>query len=74
MIRSFSIFGLCILGFAICLPGCEEKPRARMRPPGPESLIGSPAPDIAEDDLQGKPLKLSDYRGQVVVLSFWAEY
>ena len=32
--------------------------------------IGKTAPDIVGDDLDGKPLKLSDYRGKVVVLDF----
>ena len=33
--------------------------------------IGKPAPDIAGDDLDGKPFKLSDYKGKVVLLDFW---
>jgi len=36
--------------------------------------VGKPAPEIAGDDLDGKPLKLSDHRGKVVVLSFWATW
>jgi hypothetical protein len=36
--------------------------------------IGKTAPDIAGDDLDGKPLKLSDYRGKVVVLDFWGHW
>ena len=34
--------------------------------------IGEPAPEISGVDLDGKPMKLSDYRGKVVLLSFWA--
>ncbi|MBI3410475.1 MAG: redoxin domain-containing protein [Planctomycetes bacterium] len=74
MARSHFISGFCILSVALCLPGCEEKPRARQRPPGLETLIGNLAPDMRDVDLQGNPLMLSDYRGRVVVLSFWAEY
>lgn len=74
MTRNLRTTTLCILIIAFCLPGCEEKPRSRQRAPGPEALIGSQVPEIAADDLQGKPLKLSDYRGRVIVLSFWAEY
>jgi hypothetical protein len=33
--------------------------------------IGKPVPDIAGDDLDGKPFKLSDYKGKVVLLDFW---
>ena len=33
---------------------------------------GKPAPAIEGQDVDGKPIKLSDYRGKVVVLDFWA--
>jgi thiol-disulfide isomerase/thioredoxin len=32
--------------------------------------IGSIAPEIVGDDVLGKPMKLSDYRGKVVLLNF----
>ena len=34
--------------------------------------IGQVAPEIEGKDSDGKPFKLSDYRGKVVVLDFWA--
>jgi RNA polymerase sigma factor (sigma-70 family) len=37
-------------------------------------IPGKPAPEIAGVDLDGKPLKLSDYRGKVVVLVFWGSW
>lgn len=33
--------------------------------------VGAPAPDFDARDLDGKPLRLVDYRGRVVLLSFW---
>lgn len=36
--------------------------------------VGKPAPEIAGVDLSGKELKLSDYRGKIVVLSFWGSW
>src|SRR5262245_27843174 len=33
--------------------------------------IGANAPDIVGEDLEGKPLRLSDFRGKVVLLAFW---
>ena len=36
--------------------------------------IGMQAPDIAGEDLNGVPFKLSDYRGKVVVLDFWGDW
>jgi peroxiredoxin len=35
--------------------------------------VGQAAPEITGEDLDGQPLKLSDYRGKVVVLVFWAD-
>ncbi len=35
---------------------------------------GKPAPEIAGVDFDGKPLKLSDYRGKVVALVFWGSW
>jgi peroxiredoxin len=36
--------------------------------------IGKPAPNIAAEDLAGTSFKLSDYRGKVVLLVFWASW
>ncbi len=36
--------------------------------------IGSLAPDFVLDDLAGKPVQLSDLRGSVVVINFWASW
>ena len=33
--------------------------------------VGKPAPEIAGVDLDGRPMKLSDYRGKVVAVVFW---
>jgi peroxiredoxin len=33
-----------------------------------------PAPDFSLTDLSGHPLRLSDYRGKVVILDFWATW
>jgi peroxiredoxin len=40
------------------------------RPP----LVGGPAPEIVLNDLQGREVKLSDLRGKVVLLNFWATW
>lgn len=36
--------------------------------------VGQPAPEIVGVDLNGEPMKLSDYRGKVVVLDFWGDW
>lgn len=45
------------------------------RAPGTESaLIGKPAPDFKLDLMGGKPFRLSEHKGEVVVLDFWATW
>jgi len=36
--------------------------------------VGKTCPEIEMKDLDGKPVKLSDYKGKVVVLDFWATW
>ena len=37
-------------------------------------MAGGPAAEIDATDLDGKPVKLADFRGKVVVLDFWATW
>jgi hypothetical protein len=39
-----------------------------------ELAIGKVAPDIVGEDIQGQPMKLSDFRGKVVLLDFWGDW
>jgi thiol-disulfide isomerase/thioredoxin len=36
--------------------------------------VGKVAPEIEGEDVDGKPMRLSDYRGKVVVLVFWGTW
>jgi hypothetical protein len=36
--------------------------------------VGKAAPEVTGVDQDGKPFKLSDYRGKVVLLDFWSEF
>jgi hypothetical protein len=36
--------------------------------------VGKPAPEIEGKDIDDKPIKLSDYRGKVILLDFWAHW
>ena len=48
---------------------------ARARLDEMENLVGGkPAPLIEGSSIEGKPMKLSDYRGKVVVLVFWGTW
>jgi peroxiredoxin len=51
-------------------------PEPSATPPARPELIkvGTVAPDFTTFDVDGRPVKLSDYRGKVVVLDFWATW
>ena len=38
------------------------------------TTMGKPAPELRLDDLEGKPLSLSDFKGKVVFVNFWATW
>ncbi|GAB4464422.1 MAG: hypothetical protein OHK0029_34340 [Armatimonadaceae bacterium] len=58
--------------FAYTPPAGVKKREEMQRP----ALLakGTTAPDFTAHDLEGKPVKLSDLRGKVVVLDFWATW
>ena len=48
-------------------------------PPPPEAQvamlrIGAPAPDFPATDAKGKAVRVSDFRGKIVILDFWATW
>ncbi len=48
---------------------------AYLNPLAPADLaVGKPAPEIEGIDHNGQPMKLSDYRGKVVLLDFWGDW
>ena len=53
--------------FAVAPP---PLPEARVEP----LAIGALAPDFEMKDAAGKPVRLSDYKGKVIVLDFWATW
>ena len=52
---------------AVLVVGC-----ATFLPTGPAPKVGRLAPEIQGIDADGASFKLSDYRGQVVLLDFWS--
>ncbi len=77
----------CLLILGLFLVGCSRqrdqeqqtkqespaKPAKSAQPPPPVGLeVGNLAPEIEGEDIDGVKFKLSDYRGKVVLLDFWA--
>ncbi len=42
--------------------------------PAKMPTIGQPVPEVSLPDLEGRTVRLSDFRGNVVVLNFWATW
>ena len=52
--------------------GPLDLPPLALEPPDFQKMVGKPAPEIDATDLDtGRPVKLADFRGKVVVLDFW---
>jgi peroxiredoxin len=62
---------LAVALVAICpLLGSQTAPQSAQ--PAPQ--VGQPAPDFTLNDSVGSPVKLSAYKGKVVLLDFWATW
>jgi RNA polymerase sigma factor (sigma-70 family) len=64
--------------FAKLFPGRRGEPLGQSARAALDEIrllaVGKTAPEIAAEDLDGKPLRLSAHRGKVVVLTFWATW
>lgn len=58
----FTLAATSVLALAAC--------RAEVQAPE----MGKPLPEFALPDLKGQTIRLSDFRGKVVVLNFWASW
>jgi peroxiredoxin len=55
-----------IVAAALFIAGCEELPQV--------ATVGETAPDFSLVDRQGRTWKLSELKGQVVFINFWASW
>ncbi|MDB5349869.1 MAG: thiol-disulfide isomerase-like thioredoxin [Planctomycetota bacterium] len=68
-------YGKWVLQNAVEPKIAQDDGQGSDRSPGSESsLVGKPAPDFSLDLLDGKPFKLSENKGSIVVLDFWATW
>ncbi len=66
---------LALLGGGFLLAGCEDNNTATTSAQaGSGNLAGQQAPDFTTVNIQGEKVSLSQYRGQVVILNFWATW
>ena len=64
------MLALCVVSpVMMVLNGCNNVDESDL---APAPIIGHPAPDFTLVDLEGKTVRLSDFRGKVVFLNFWA--
>ena len=61
-----------VLLLVVCALDAANAATKKSRAGGDGPEIGQAAPEITGKDLEGKPMKLSEFRGKVVVLDFWA--
>ena len=54
--------------------GIQKTRHTSVQQIGAGKFQGKPAPDFSLTSLDGKTLKLSDYRGKAVLLNFWATW
>jgi cytochrome oxidase Cu insertion factor (SCO1/SenC/PrrC family) len=54
---------------ALLAAGCSAP--TTQGPDGPRLRPGDVAPAVAGTDAEGRPVKLSDFAGKVVLLDFW---
>src|SRR5882724_11670368 len=63
-----TVICLAVLTTSSCMP--EQAVKAAVK----DAKTRKPAPDFTLKDVNGKPVKLSDYKGKVVLLNFWATW
>jgi thiol-disulfide isomerase/thioredoxin len=60
-----------LLAFAVAVAAEDEKPKlGEFIPATPPQ----PAPEVGFTDMDGKPVKLADFRGKLLVLNLWATW
>ena len=72
-IKWVTVIGLVGILVAVSVAGVTVNPKLKSPPPAKE-VKKIKAPDFNLKDLNGNPVKLSDYKGRVVLINFWATW
>ena len=67
-----SIFAVIVIAFLVFSPAACKKKEGEIETAPPS--IESTAPDFTLKDVNGKTVKLSDYKGKVILIEFWATW
>lgn len=69
------LLALLLVLLAVASAGCSKgDERGRATAPATKAVEGALAPDFTARDLTGKEVKLSELRGKVVLVNFWATW
>lgn len=71
--RRMAMILFCVLGSTFVLSGCQKEENKEKESYG-EVEIGMEAPDFEVELLSGESVRLSDYKGKIVLLNFWATW
>ena len=73
MSLSLRVFGVCLMALAMTACGVQSEPKAEAAAPkGDPSRKAAPAFSLKDGD--GRTVSLSDFKGKVVLLNFWATW
>ena len=72
--KSLKTLALSIVATGAILYSCSDLQPVQTKQAKQESSDSKTAPDFALKDASGATVKLSDYRGKVVLLNFWATW
>jgi len=62
----------CLLALLVALAACSEAPSGDAD--GSEAVAASELMDFTLPDLDGRPVRLADFRGKTVIIDFWATW
>ena len=73
-ILKFGLIALMFIGLGGIYSFTNNTEKLENSAPSIGLNIGNEAPDIVMSDVNGKPMKLSSLRGQMVLIDFWASW